>query len=75
MSCHLFYDVVPSCIKNLPQKATPSWGVMVADGRGLIEQAWWISILPGLAILVTVISLNILGDWVRDRLDPKLRQQ
>jgi len=54
---------------------TPSWGVMVADGRGLIEQAWWISILPGVAILVTVISLNILGDWVRDRLDPKLRQQ
>jgi peptide/nickel transport system permease protein len=53
---------------------TPSWGVMVADGRGLIEQAWWISILPGVAILVTVISLNILGDWVRDRLDPKLRQ-
>ena len=53
---------------------TPSWGVMVADGRGLIEQAWWVSILPGVAILVTVLSLNILGDWVRDRLDPKLRQ-
>jgi peptide/nickel transport system permease protein len=53
---------------------TPSWGVMVADGRGLIEQAWWVSILPGIAILVTVLSLNILGDWVRDRLDPKLRQ-
>lgn len=53
---------------------TPSWGVMVADGRGLIERAWWVSILPGIAILVTVLSLNILGDWVRDRLDPKLRQ-
>jgi peptide/nickel transport system permease protein len=53
---------------------TPSWGVMVSDGRGLIEQAWWVSILPGVAILVTVLSLNILGDWVRDRLDPKLRQ-
>lgn len=53
---------------------TPSWGVMVADGRGLIEQAWWVSILPGVAILVTVLSLNMLGDWVRDRLDPKLRQ-
>ena len=53
---------------------TPSWGVMVADGQGLIEQAWWVSILPGIAILVTVLSLNILGDWVRDRLDPKLRQ-
>jgi peptide/nickel transport system permease protein len=53
---------------------TPSWGVMVADGRGLIEQAWWVSVLPGIAILATVLSLNILGDWVRDRLDPKLRQ-
>src|SRR5262249_36163127 len=53
---------------------TPSWGVMVADGRGLIEQAWWVSILPGIAILVTVLSLNILGDSIRDRLDPKLRQ-
>lgn len=53
---------------------TPSWGVMVADGRGLIERAWWVSILPGVAILVTVLSLNMLGDWVRDRLDPKLRQ-
>jgi peptide/nickel transport system permease protein len=53
---------------------TPSWGVMVSDGRGLIEQAWWVSILPGIAILITVLSLNILGDWVRDRLDPKLRQ-
>ncbi len=53
---------------------TPSWGVMVNDGAGLIEQAWWISILPGIAILLTVLSLNMLGDWVRDRLDPKLRQ-
>ena len=53
---------------------TPSWGVMVADGRGLIERAWWVSILPGVAILATVLSLNMLGDWVRDRLDPKLRQ-
>jgi len=52
----------------------PSWGRMVSDGRGLIERAWWISILPGVAILITVISLNNLGDWLRDRLDPKLRQ-
>lgn len=53
---------------------TPTWGRMVSEGRGLIEAAWWISILPGLAILVTVISLNNLGDWLRDRIDPKLRQ-
>ncbi len=52
----------------------PSWGVMVADGRGLIETAWWIAIIPGSAILLAVVSLNILGDWVRDRIDPKLRQ-
>ena len=52
----------------------PSWGRMVSDGRGLIELAWWISILPGVAIFITVIALNNLGDWLRDRLDPKLRQ-
>ncbi|MBA7692402.1 Glutathione transport system permease protein GsiD [subsurface metagenome] len=52
----------------------PAWGVMVADGRGLIATAWWISLWPGLAILLTVLSFNLLGDWLRDRLDPKLRQ-
>jgi len=53
---------------------TPAWGTMVADGRSFIGTAWWISFFPGLAILVTVLSLNYLGDWVRDLLDPKLRQ-
>lgn len=52
----------------------PAWGLMVADGRGLIASAWWVSLFPGLAILLTVLSLNLLGDWTRDRLDPKLRQ-
>jgi peptide/nickel transport system permease protein len=52
----------------------PSWGVMVADGRGLIESAWWISLIPGIAIMLLVLSMNIIGDWIRDRLDPKLRQ-
>lgn len=51
----------------------PSWGVMVSDGSSLLSIAWWISLFPGLAILVTVLGLNQLGDWVRDRLDPKLR--
>lgn len=50
-----------------------SWGTMVSDGRGLIERAWWISVLPGLLIVAVVLSGNLLGDWLRDRLDPKLR--
>jgi peptide/nickel transport system permease protein len=53
---------------------TPSWGVMVADGRTVIETAWWVSIIPGLTIFVTVMSCNILGEWARDRLDPRARQ-
>jgi peptide/nickel transport system permease protein len=52
---------------------TPAWGLMVADGRALIISAWWVSFFPGLAILLTVLSMNLLGDWIRDRLDPKLR--
>jgi peptide/nickel transport system permease protein len=53
----------------------PSWGVMVAGGRDLIITAWWVSFFPGLAILSVVLSLNLLGDWLRDYLDPKTRQQ
>ncbi len=53
---------------------TPAWGLMVADGREVIGTAWWVSFFPGLAIALTVLSLNLLGDWLRDRFDPKLRQ-
>jgi peptide/nickel transport system permease protein len=53
---------------------TPSWGNMVADGRDYVEAAWWISLFPGLAIFVTVFAFNFLGDWLRDWLDPRLRQ-
>ena len=44
------------------------------DGRAYINDAWWISFFPGIAIFLTVMSLNFLGDWLRDRLDPRLRQ-
>ena len=53
---------------------TPAWGSMVADGRDKLAAAWWISTLPGLAIVLVVVSLNLFGDWLRDTLDPKLRQ-
>lgn len=52
----------------------PSWGNMVADGREWINSAWWISAFPGIAIGIIVLSFNLLGDWLRDTIDPKLRQ-
>ncbi len=54
-------------------RPTPAWGLMVADGRELIVTAWWISMFPGLAIMLTVLSFNLVGDWLRDHLDPKLK--
>ena len=53
---------------------TPAWGSMVSEGRDKLALAWWISTLPGLAIMMTVMALNLFGDWLRDTLDPKLRQ-
>jgi peptide/nickel transport system permease protein len=53
---------------------TPTWGSMIAEGRDYIATAWWVSFFPGLAILATVLSFNLFGDWLRDALDPKLRQ-
>ena len=53
---------------------TPSWGQMVSEGRGFITSAWWICFFPGLALALTVLAFNMFGDWLRDRLDPKLRQ-
>ena len=52
----------------------PAWGKSVADGRQFIEEAWWISFWPGFAIFLVVMALNFFGDWLRDRLDPRLRQ-
>ena len=55
-------------------RPVPAWGLLVADGRQLIVSSWWISFFPGMAILLTVLSVNMLGDSLRDWLDPKLRQ-
>lgn len=54
-------------------RPNPAWGLMVADGRELVVAAWWVAFFPGLAILLTVLSMNLFGDWLRDKLDPKLR--
>jgi len=54
--------------------STPTWGSMIADGRNYIARAWWVAAIPGLAIFVTAVALNLVGDRLRDMLDPKLRE-
>ena len=56
------------------QPPTPAWGVMVKDGFNYLNDAHWVSLYPALAIALTVLAFNFLGDWLRDRLDPRLRQ-
>jgi peptide/nickel transport system permease protein len=55
------------------QPPTPSWGNMVLDGVEPIRIAWWVSFFPGLAILLTVMGINLVGDGLRDALDPRQR--
>ena len=52
---------------------TPEWGNMLADGREFLQRAWWVAFFPGAAIMVTVLSINLLGDGLRDALDPRMR--
>jgi peptide/nickel transport system permease protein len=58
---------------GIPQP-TPSWGSMVSDGRNYLDTAWWISLFPGICIALVVLSGNFIGDWLRDKMDPRLRQ-
>jgi peptide/nickel transport system permease protein len=55
------------------QPPMPSWGRMLADGRDFLATAWWISTVPGLAIMALVLGVNMVGDWLRDVLDPRIR--
>ena len=51
-------------------RPTPAWGLMVAEGQAQIQQAWWVAVMPGIALVLTVLSANSVGDWLRDTLDP-----
>jgi peptide/nickel transport system permease protein len=57
------------------QPPTPAWGSMVAEGRDYMLDAWWVATFPGLAILILVLSINLLGEGLRDILDPRLKAQ
>ncbi|MBI4641377.1 MAG: ABC transporter permease [Candidatus Tectomicrobia bacterium] len=56
------------------QSPTPAWGSMLAEGRNYVVSAWWLVTFPGLAIMLTCLATNLLGDWLRDAFDPKLRE-
>ncbi|MEP7207380.1 MAG: ABC transporter permease [Casimicrobiaceae bacterium] len=56
------------------QPPNASWGRMLADGRSYVSTAWWLTTFPGIAIVLVVLGVNMLGDWLRDYLDPKLSQ-
>ena len=56
------------------QPPSPEWGTMLADAREFVLRAWWVVTFPGLMILVTVLAFNLLGDGLRDALDPKLKR-
>jgi peptide/nickel transport system permease protein len=55
------------------QPPEASWGSMINDGRQYLTTAWWIAVFPGLALLATILAISLLGDWLRDRLQPDLR--
>jgi peptide/nickel transport system permease protein len=53
---------------------TPTWGGMLSDGRAFLETAWWIAFFPGVVLMLTVLGVNLLGDWLRDVLDPQMKR-
>ena len=69
----IVYEAALSFLGLGVQPPTPSWGGMLADGRSYLASAWWLATFPGLAIMITVLGANLLGDAVRDRLDPRVR--
>jgi peptide/nickel transport system permease protein len=69
----IIMDAALSFIGLGVQPPAPSWGRMLADGRTYMTSAWWIVTFPGLAIVLTVLSVNLVGDWLRDYFDPRQR--
>jgi peptide/nickel transport system permease protein len=53
--------------------SVPSWGAMLANARDYLQDAWWLATFPGIALMLTILSINVVGDWLRDYLDPRLR--
>ena len=55
------------------EASIPTWGSLLAEGRDLLTEAWWIATIPGITVMITVLGVNLFGDWLRDFLDPKMQ--
>lgn len=73
MGLMIIFEAALSFLGLGVQPPTPSWGSMLADGRNYVTTAWWLDVFPGLAITATVLAVNLLGDWARDVLDPRMQ--
>jgi peptide/nickel transport system permease protein len=69
----IIYESALSFLGLGVQPPTPTWGWMLSDGRNYVATAWWLATFPGLAIMLTVLAVTLLGDWLRDTLDPRLK--
>ena len=69
----IIYESALSFLGLGVQPPTPTWGWMLSDGRNYLATAWWLATFPGLTIMLTVLAVNLLGDWLRDTLDPRLK--
>jgi ABC-type dipeptide/oligopeptide/nickel transport system permease subunit len=74
MSAMIFYEAGLSFLGLSVPPTVPSWGNMLTDGRKFLNIYPWIAIYPGIAIAITALAFNLLGDWLRDVLDPRLRR-
>lgn len=74
MSAMIFYEAGLGFLGLSVPPSVPSWGNMLEAGRQYLQNYWWIATLPGVAIIITSLGMNLLGDWLRDALDPRLRR-
>lgn len=74
MSAMIFYEAGLGFLGLSVPPSVPSWGNMLEAGRQYLQNYWWIATLPGVAIILTSLGMNLLGDWLRDALDPRLRR-
>jgi len=70
----IFYEAGLGFLGLSVPPSVPSWGNMLAEGREYLTSYPWVATFPGLAIMVTALSMNLLGDWLRNVLDPRLRE-
>jgi peptide/nickel transport system permease protein len=75
VACAIISEASLSSLGAGVDPETPTWGNMLRDGQRVLQSAWWQALFPGIALVITVLTLNLLGDALRDALDPRAREQ